>query len=387
MLKPNLCLDETANMQSNAEFLDLEVLGDIIVKTEFNAVDFNYYLENFISKVGGLRRHSLRVKEDFQVYSGMINNITLNSTVTENFEEVFEINTFLDHIQFQNLLVHGLFNKQNISDLYGSLIKLEGNQSISSELIFDEYLQTDEFAVDQLNEDSTVGVEALSLEQADAERVEVQGNLVGNISNPAFIPLQEGNLNFVDDQLVTGAYNLSRINVEILTAKTINGVNADNVFSSEKLCANVTDILTYRNATIESLSIDRDIAIYQLNNISFRDIINSHPWVLLRHNLSSVVIEVIEEMVNDVHVTNIFETFYIEQDTLNVKENSVRSQNAQKLYNAEDERYCIVSKFNVIQQQLENLQKFMQREAKFEALLKRLSGHSGVVVHASACNA
>uniref|UniRef100_A0AAR5QCG3 Uncharacterized protein n=1 Tax=Dendroctonus ponderosae TaxID=77166 RepID=A0AAR5QCG3_DENPD len=415
MLKPNLCLDETANMQSNAEFLDLEVLGDIIVKTEFNAVDFNYYLENFISKrknatITGLKifQHSLRVKEDFQVYSGMINNITLNSTVTENFEEVFEINTFLDHIQFQNLLVHGLFNKQNISDLYGSLIKLEGNQSISSELIFDEYLQTDEFAVDQLNEDSTVGVEALSLEQADAERVEVQGNLVGNISNPAFIPLQEGNLNFVDDQLVTGAYNLSRINVEILTAKTINGVSADNVFSSEKLYANVTDILTYRNATIESLSIDRDIAIYQLNNISFRDIINSHPWVLLRHNLSSVVIEgdthfktvqidklsnknfnnyisslvfknqtditisnsvwfqngltaiklvetasingvllgnifrttgsqlvvgslhvtgniwipnefLVEEMVNDVHVTNIFETFYIEQDTLNVK--------------------------------------------------------------------
>lgn len=174
----------------------------------------------------------------------MINKILLNFTLTKNSEQSLEITIFNEKVQFEHVVVHGLFHQQNISALHGELISLNGNHTVSSELVFDDFFHSDRLIVEDFKGSGTVGVEGLILEQVGAERVEVKGHI-------RKVGLQEGTMNFAGDQSMTGDFFFSKVKVESFTVGTVNGVAADQVLSPEKFSANVTDILTYRNASVD----------------------------------------------------------------------------------------------------------------------------------------
>ncbi|XP_066140881.1 uncharacterized protein fs(1)N [Euwallacea fornicatus] len=299
---PNIGLKDSARMtqiDANAEFLQLEVTGEVVIKNTVNAIDFGEYLENVVLKdetpitISGQKHLSQGITvHNMNIRSQMINNISLNSFITKNTPQNLNLSSIPANITFGSLTVNGLYDGQNITQLLGSFVNFSGDQPITSELIFEE-----EIAVDFLNvtKEHRHVINEGKLENVTAERVEVEGDVEGKVKGIDM----DGYLTYTDKQSIRQPFYIKELKCEDISSQSINDMNVTNVFSYGKFRENITDILMYRNANVEVISIEDFLVLGEVNGVDIQRLLNDHPWIKLYRNSSRLVID------GDVHFENV----------------------------------------------------------------------------------
>lgn len=194
--------------------------------------------------------------ENVYITSNFINNVSLDSIVTKDTNQALKLNSISGNVDFDDLYVKGLFHGQNITDLNRTLVRLTGNQTIGSELIFDEDILVETLIVDELRKQnktsSTSQDDEIDFNELAIENVVIEGNFIGNIENFDLKELDENYLKYIEAQFISKPYLIHKLTVHDINPKNINNITFGNMFSYQKLRENITDILTYRNATVHS---------------------------------------------------------------------------------------------------------------------------------------
>ncbi|XP_066254163.1 uncharacterized protein fs(1)N [Euwallacea similis] len=300
---PNIGLKDSVTMMqinANTEFFQLEVTGEVVIKNTINAIDFGEYLENIVLKnetsitITGQKRfpQGITIHNNMDINSKMINNISLDSFITKSTPQNLNLSSIPANIILDALIVNGSYNGQNITKLLDSLVNFSGDQPISSELIFEE-----EIAVDSLNvtEEYRHVIKEGELQDLSAEIVKVDGDIEGKIK----VFDMEGYLKYTDEQFIKQPFYIEELKCEEINSKSINDIDTARVFSYGKFRENITDILMYRNASVEVISIEGYLVLRKVNEIDMERLLNDHPWIKLYRNSSRLVID------GDVHFENL----------------------------------------------------------------------------------
>lgn len=256
---------------TNEVYEELQVLGDITITGNFNELNFDDYLEGFISKVPTNQTikklynnssnfqddnssititgrktfpQGLMVHKNLEIQSAAINHIPLESLITKTTNQDLYLESIAGNVDFDSLTVEGLFDDHNITELDQNLIKLNDTELITSKLVFEDSVSVDTLKV--LEEFYEFIEGDVELDELVAESVEVQGNIEGQVDG---VDLDEL-LQHQGRQTVVEA-SVNKLNCEKLFAEFINNVSRDK-FNYTKIQEIVTDMLLYRNATVDS---------------------------------------------------------------------------------------------------------------------------------------
>lgn len=185
------------------------------------------------------------VHKNLEIQSAAINNISLESLITKTTNQDLYLDSITGNVDFDSLTVEGLFDGHNITELDQNLIKLTDTELITSKLVFEDAVSVDTLEVfDEYYEfiEGDVGFDELV-----ADSVEVQGSIEGQVDG---VDLDEW-LQHKDSQTVVEEIVVHELTCINLFAELINNVSA-NQFNYTKIQEIVTDLILYRNATVES---------------------------------------------------------------------------------------------------------------------------------------
>lgn len=170
------------------------------------------------------------------INSEMINNVKLENLVTTHeTENLFSISILKGDVTIKRLFVHGKFNGYNITELSESLVKLNGDQEISSTLVFQDELNVNKLEIiENLNDhrdidyiytsgDNVIDWD-IEMQNVSAENLLIEGNFTGDIRENDFTTIREKFLSYTKDQTIEVPFEIMSAEVENWKTENINGV-------------------------------------------------------------------------------------------------------------------------------------------------------------------
>lgn len=104
-------------------FLD-DALSEVVYKHEPSA------------KINSIKKFASIQAPNIQITSNLLNNIPFSSFLTKDTEQTFHVTHFPANAFFQRLIVDGLYEGINVTDLDNRAIKLFGDQYTNADLEF-----------------------------------------------------------------------------------------------------------------------------------------------------------------------------------------------------------------------------------------------------------
>lgn len=128
-----------------------EVLGDVV------------YKHDSTSQITSFKKFKALQAPNIEVTMNVINGITFTSFLTVDTEQTFHASKLFANVTFERLILDGLFNFVNITELDMNAIKLFGEQFTDAELVFadGDYLNIDATEIQALNTINKVDVSFL----------------------------------------------------------------------------------------------------------------------------------------------------------------------------------------------------------------------------------
>lgn len=215
---------------------------------------------------------------NLNITSNMINSISLNSIVTKNTKQDLHLDSFEKNVDFEQLRVEGLFDGQNVTEMNETMVKTNENRTVAAELIFHDNVTAEE----------VVALETANLTKSFIDTITVEGNLTGSIRNFSFEQLEV--LQYRGRQVIQKPYVIDKLKCDKFNSSFIN--NLKDLFKYERLRYNLSLILTYQNASVNSMNVYNNLTLYQVNGDNFDKTLYTHPWIKLHTNSSNLTINV-----------------------------------------------------------------------------------------------
>ncbi|KAG5895616.1 hypothetical protein JTB14_017725 [Gonioctena quinquepunctata] len=312
---PNPTLDTTGFIKSNVDFKNLEVEGNIILENNFNGENFEkllndlVYLDEDIANITGAKMFSkgLAVLRNLEIDSKSINTVNLESFVTKDTDQNLHISLLKGDITIGSLKVEGRYDGVDIAEFDESLVKLTGEQFISSTLIFTEHVDVGNLEITgKLNELEaseylyTSGhgeiPKNVTFEDIVVENLLVEGDFTGKWSDVDLLNVTKRYLSFTKNQTIDVDFHIKESTVDRLDARKINGLNYGDLFDESRFLDTVKEMLNNGSSKVGNLKVDGSLHLITVNNKSIEEILPRSP---LRNEDGTLKKELIFE--NDVY--------------------------------------------------------------------------------------
>lgn len=197
-------------------------------------------------KISGLKDFPLGMEfEDLTVDSGMINNVKIENFVTTHEDEnLFRVSVLKGDVTIKRLFVHGTFDGYNITQLDESLVKLTGEQFISSTLMFEDELNVRNLEImEKLNDhkaedyiystgDNHIDWD-INIDNLTAENVLIEGHFVGNITENNFTAIRDRILTYTENQTINVPFEIRLSEVDHLDVHNINDIKFEDFLDTQ----------------------------------------------------------------------------------------------------------------------------------------------------------
>lgn len=187
-----------------------------------------------------------KVKKNLEIGSNSINNISLDSIVTKDTDQILNITLLKGNVVIDNAEVEGKFNGENITQIEQDLVKLSGVQHVSSTFIFEEDLEVENLEVtqtlnnmtleDYLSTDDDEEIDTdVKLKDIQVENVTIEGSFIGNISGFDIKDFSDKYLSYSKDQTIDKHYDIIYSTIDNLKAERINNEKYEDLFNHKKI--------------------------------------------------------------------------------------------------------------------------------------------------------
>ncbi|KAL1489956.1 hypothetical protein ABEB36_013879 [Hypothenemus hampei] len=290
IFEENSPIYEAQSINANIEFYNLEVQGNVIVKHFVNNTNITTFFNDYLLKsdenitITALKNfpNGITIKDNLHVISNKINEIKLESFITKDTSQDLHINAINGNVNFDNLMVKGLINGYNISKLNDTLVRIDRPETFNNTITFIEPVK------DLAAQELAINAENILMSVVDMDKVTVKGNLNGEISS---LNLMKNMMNYINDQTIQQPYIVGALKCNHIEIENINGLPVNKVFSMQSFHDNITDILTYRNATVKDMHTEGHLNLRTVNQVNFQKLLNEHPWSRLYRNGSNLTID------------------------------------------------------------------------------------------------
>lgn len=211
----------------------------------------------------------LNVINGIQVESKKINNIPLDSFVTTTTDQDLILETLNGSVYFENLHLEGLFGEVNITELEQNTIKLQGDQTVSSTLVFQNHnddldLTTTFFSiVGTLNnltasdyffttEKTRTFPADINFNVVKADTLSVDGNITASLHNFSLEDFEKNRMSLGGNQSVTAKYKVKNLACTSLVAPSLNGSSTKNFLDYEAYLDEISELISQGKLKIES---------------------------------------------------------------------------------------------------------------------------------------
>ncbi|KAJ8919572.1 hypothetical protein NQ315_002194 [Exocentrus adspersus] len=284
---PNPTLQQVANISAKVTFKRLEVDGNVIIEDSFNGSSFADLLKNLLYKdqqaeISAEKQfpQGLTVRGNLEVTSNSINNLDVETIITKDTEQVLNITKLNGKVTIDNLNIDGKFNKVNVNEMEQELVKLTGEQSISSTLIFKEELEVENIEItealnnvkpdDYLYSDTELET-AFGFKEIEADTITVEGNFSGSITNFDIKEFSTQYLSRSKDQVIEAHYDIVKSIVDNLNTESINGENVTDVLNYEEFSAKVLEALNSGQIKVKDLYVNGSLQVESINGVTGND--------------------------------------------------------------------------------------------------------------------
>lgn len=253
---PNPTLLHSDIVSARTHFKNLEVEGVIFLSENFNGKNFGYLLSDvvYISEeepfIDGLKTfpEGLTVRKNLFISSNSINNINLDTIISKNTDQALNLSVIDGIVTFGNVEIDGLYDSVDVKKLDEELVKLDGEQYISSTLIFE-----DELTVNEL-EAETVRQKDRSYEFLEAENVVVEGSVYGVIEGFDLEEFNKNRMSLTEDQLIESDLQIEQSFITNMSTGKINQIDSSD-FSLESIKDKLSKRMFEGNLEVASKSL------------------------------------------------------------------------------------------------------------------------------------
>lgn len=221
----------------------------------------------------------LSVKNNFLLDSKVINDIPLTSFISKDTDQILNVNTLNGIVNFDNLLVDGLFGNINVSKLDQECVKLTGEQFISSTLIFNDELVINNLEIeDKLNDlqysdylyagDDLNITNMLNFNDVYAENMFIEGNFNGVIDQFDLDAFKNSMLSYTKDQNISSNYIVNHLTTNRLSTNSLNGVVLEDIFYYKNAANKINQKLLEGQTAVKSIIRIKSIS-YSITFIDF----------------------------------------------------------------------------------------------------------------------
>lgn len=201
------------------------------------------------------------VKNNLEIRSNSINNINLDSIVTKDTDQVLNITLLKGNVIVDNAVVEGKFNGENVTQIDQDLVKLNGEQYVSSTLIFAEELTVENFEMTEtlndvkleeyLSKDDEEIDPDMKFEDVEVEDLTVEGGFTGSIPQIDIKDFNEKYLSYSKDQVIDVHFDIVQSTVENLEVDNLNNEKYDEFFSKEKFLEKIVEMVNTGRVNIQ----------------------------------------------------------------------------------------------------------------------------------------
>ncbi|XP_060532376.1 uncharacterized protein LOC132705649 [Cylas formicarius] len=295
----NRGLTDTHRIKSNVEFYDLEVEGKIVIGNGLNGVDLANALEDLLYQqneeisiaAAKIFSEGFTVLKNLNIKSDAINDALLMDIITKNTDQDLYVNEIFGDVNFENLTVNGFFDGKNIVTLNHSIVKVNVDANVSSQLIFSENLFVEELEITEklndlapeeyLYELPDEGLEE-NIKYIEVDNLVVEGNFTGEMGLN-IEPILENGLSLTKDQTVNSTYVIKKSSISNLKVENINGMKFDELFGCVHIEDELIRAIELGNMNFQNVSVSGPLIIHNINNEDFEQRLYSF-WKNLHSN-------------------------------------------------------------------------------------------------------
>ncbi|KAF5302872.1 hypothetical protein FQA39_LY02052 [Lamprigera yunnana] len=314
-LLPNPTLLDARTIESRVNIKSLEVDGTIHVANNFNGKNIEEMLQDVVYKdeevanIASIKNFSkgFSVSNGMKITSGLINDIPVESFMTKNTDQEIVLKTLNGRVIFENIVLHGLYSKINITKLEEETVKLSGNQFVPGTLVF---INSNESMVDlSANEmeilDSLNGFSSTDffnkndnikipngsfiMEKLRATNVVVEGNIEGQFADFSVAEFDAKRLSVTRPQEVTAQYTVKSLYSENFHAEIINGEVFQKVFDHKYFTNEILNSLIDGKLKIKKLDVNGSAFIENMNGRYVKDMIKYYLWTNRNNDFNSAI--------------------------------------------------------------------------------------------------
>lgn len=195
-------------------------------------------------KINGSKEfpRGLTVECNLEIDSNTINNVKLDLLVSKDLEQELPSRVLKGDVSIKNLHVSKQYDGKNVTQLDESLVKLTGEQFITSILLFNDDIFVNNLKIDKLNDlppedylytsaDMELDID-INFENITAENIVVEGNLNGDITGLDLKNLDNNYLSYTKNQYIETPLSITHSKIDNLEAFYLNDIEAENLLKS-----------------------------------------------------------------------------------------------------------------------------------------------------------
>lgn len=183
------------------------------------------------------------VANNLDIKTNAVNNISLDSFVLKNTDEILHMNNLNGNVTFKNLYLMGLYDGVNVTKLDEDTVKTFGEQYLSSDLLFSDLQITQLFINETLNNvavDNYLFIDgdrvfegSVEFDNVVAHNVRALGSFKAPLKNFNIEDFDKRRLSRIREQHIFSNYTISRAHVKRLIAGEINGITFVDLFGKK----------------------------------------------------------------------------------------------------------------------------------------------------------
>jgi hypothetical protein len=236
---PNPTLLDTDLVKANVHFKNLEVEGVIVVSNNFNGQNYESLLGDIVYTdeeepvIEAMKQfpEGFTVRKNLLISSNTINKVSLDSFVTKDTDQHLNLSTINGVVTFGSVDTEGFYNSVDVKKLDEELVKLDGEQYISSILNFEDMIQVNRLEI--LNSINDIRKDEVFYAHRNPEsypiryeNIYVEGNVYGDIAGIDLKEFDRSRMSFSKNQVIETEFNISNLNVDNIVLGEVNGVNS-----------------------------------------------------------------------------------------------------------------------------------------------------------------
>ncbi|GLV35270.1 female sterile (1) Nasrat [Carabus blaptoides fortunei] len=325
---PNPTLEDTHTLNANVIFSNLQVDGVVTVSNKIGNLTINQIFENVVYKdeervtINAQKEftNSIRVKHNLEIESNSINDNDINDFITLDTEQVIDANTITGNITIDNLDIDGLVNGENYTELLNDLIRLDRDEDIDAEIIFENTedvpdIVASELYINNINDLSSEDLvwttgdrvfgEDVHFDNVKAEHADILKDFEYEIECFDINEYDENRLSLTRDQTITGKYKIESGHVDKIETAKINDYEWDFIKHFVNVDELLYEKLTSGQLRIGELHVKDSLNIESLNEYNLEELFQNAFWIDRSNNISTEVVFENDVMIEHLNIKNL----------------------------------------------------------------------------------